>query len=341
LSKLRVGVIGCGEIATSRHLTAWRKVHQASVVAITDIDGEKAKEIAKSFHVCNWYTDYQKMIRSEALDIVDICTPTKFHKEQAIYACNHGIHVITEKPMASSKNACEEMISAFQSAKLKLTVCHTMLFYPAVLKVRKMIEDGNIGKVKMVKTTTPYCKVQPWLASQGGVLWEYGIHRVYLTLYLLSGDVEKVETKIYEPENPQDNFEIIIYTTTGIGSVHILKAIGNEEVSIYGSKKKIVFPSLPFNTSIIDKCRYADWKEVYLSSVLGSVKTLGGLTLRGIDYLLRGSSIVPHTTLIRLFADSVNGNSVVPILPEDGKRAVGILEIAEAEINAAAANAVT
>lgn len=332
MNTLSVGVVGCGQIAIERHLPVWRKIKGARVVAVTDKDKNRARVVAMKFHVPKWYTDYREMIETEGLDIVDVCTPTKYHKEHAIYACQRGKHVITEKPMALTSKDCQEMIEAFQGTTLKFTVCHTMIYYPAVRKVRGLIDKGDVGDVQMLRIVTPYCEAQPWVLSQGGVLWEYGIHRVYLLLYLMDGHVEKVEARTYNSRNPQENMEIIIYTTRGVGIIHILKGVGNEEFSIYGRKKKITFPSLPFNTVLTDRCHYGDWKDVYRSSVSASMKALWGMTFRGLNYLLRGTAILPHYNLIRSFIDSINGKGEVPVSPEEGKRAVQILEEVQAQI---------
>lgn len=332
MNTLRVGVVGCGQIAIDRHLPVWRKVKRAKVVAVTDIDKNRASMVAMKFRVPRWYTDYSEMVQTEDLDIVDVCTPTKYHKEQAIYACQRGKHVIVEKPMALTSKDCQEMIDAFQETILKLTVCHTMIYYPAVRRARGLIDKGDIGDVQMLQIVTPYCEAQPWVFSQGGILWEYGIHRVYLLLYLMGSDVKKVEARTYNSRNPQENMEIIIHTTKGVGIIHILKGMGNEEFSIYGTKKKITFPSLPFNTLLADQCHYGEWKSVYKSSVLANMKAAWGMTIRGFDYLLRRIAILPHYNLINSFIDSINEKREPPVLPEEGKRAVGILEEVQAQI---------
>ena len=93
---LRAGVVGVGFIGAV-HIEQLRRLGNVEVVAITDFDGVEEK--AKSLFVPGAYSDYKAMIDNERLDCVHICTPNNTHFEIAMYAMEHGVNVVCEKPM--------------------------------------------------------------------------------------------------------------------------------------------------------------------------------------------------------------------------------------------------
>ena len=98
MNKLRAGIIGAGTIF-AMHAYPVASDEHADLVAICDIKEERAKEKAEEFN-CDFYTDYKIMIEEANLDVVHICLPHYLHAEVAIYALEHGVNVLTEKPMA-------------------------------------------------------------------------------------------------------------------------------------------------------------------------------------------------------------------------------------------------
>ena len=97
MDKLRVGVIGCGRISV-RHLLPLTKIEEVELVACCDIKPERADEAAKTYGIKAYYS-YEDMIAQEKLDAVHLCLPHYLHSKVAIYAFEHGINVLTEKPM--------------------------------------------------------------------------------------------------------------------------------------------------------------------------------------------------------------------------------------------------
>jgi len=97
--------------------------------------------------------------------------------------------------MAYTIDECKEMIRVAQKNNVKLTVCHTFRCYPAVRKVKELIEKGLLGGSLSFHYIMPYWELQPWISESGGPLWEVGVHAIYLALYLM-GDAKKVEVYV-------------------------------------------------------------------------------------------------------------------------------------------------
>ncbi|MEM1569323.1 MAG: Gfo/Idh/MocA family oxidoreductase, partial [Candidatus Bathyarchaeia archaeon] len=99
MDKIKVGIIGCGGIASSTHVPNYLKLPDVSVVACADIDVSRARDFAKKFNIPAFYGDYRDMLDKESLDAVSVCTPNVAHKEPSIAAMKAGAHVLVEKPM--------------------------------------------------------------------------------------------------------------------------------------------------------------------------------------------------------------------------------------------------
>ena len=100
--KVKFALIGCGRISVN-HIDALKKTPYASIVAVCDIDEEKAKAAASSAGIENWYTDAEEMLNSEKIDVCCILTPSGMHCECACLVAKHGVNVLCEKPLDITK----------------------------------------------------------------------------------------------------------------------------------------------------------------------------------------------------------------------------------------------
>ena len=107
---LKVGLIGCGSAAVSSwgHIPALKRIKQAELVAVCDRDEKLAKKTAEAFHINKYYSDLSDMLKSERMDMVDVCTPPRTHAEMSVMSMNAGRHVLVEKPMALSLTEAED-----------------------------------------------------------------------------------------------------------------------------------------------------------------------------------------------------------------------------------------
>src|SRR5690625_3226571 len=108
MSKLKVGIIGCGRIFPMHALPVENR-EDLELVAVCDNKEDRAKAAAER-HNCTYYTDYQKMFEEEELDAIHICLPHHLHAPVTIEAANRKIHVLTEKPMSITLEDAKEMI---------------------------------------------------------------------------------------------------------------------------------------------------------------------------------------------------------------------------------------
>ena len=111
MRKLHVAIIGCGSIAKSRHIPEYMANSNTEIVAFCDVQLERAEKLT-SIYKGKAYSSYKEMLHNEKPDIVSICTPLGTHAEIAIDCANKGVHVLCEKPIATSETEALAMIEA-------------------------------------------------------------------------------------------------------------------------------------------------------------------------------------------------------------------------------------
>ena len=114
---------------------------------------------ALGFPLLTIAADYREILRDPAIDAVHICTPNAQHFSMAKEALQAGKHVICEKPLATSVEEGEELVSLAERQGLRNCVCHNLRYYPMVQQMRRMREDGDLGEILVVQGTY----FQDWL----------------------------------------------------------------------------------------------------------------------------------------------------------------------------------
>ncbi|MEM4289718.1 MAG: Gfo/Idh/MocA family oxidoreductase [Nitrososphaerota archaeon] len=191
LREIRVGIIGCGGIAQNAHIPGYQRLENVKVVACCDIVESVAKTAAEKFSIPHYYTDYEKMLKSERLDAVSVCTPNSLHKEPTIMALERGAHVLVEKPIAANAEDGAAMVRAARKAGRILIVGFQERFNPYGMVIRKFVEGGDLGWIYYNRAV--YLRrrgVPTWGVfldrelQGGGALIDIGVHALDLAMYL-------------------------------------------------------------------------------------------------------------------------------------------------------------
>ena len=145
-------VIGCGQRGTNYSNYAKEFPKNFQIVAVSDPVKLKRNRVAKLANLTNSdyiVDDWRKLAQMEKLaDCAIICTQDQMHKEPAITLANKGYHLLLEKPMSVLEKECEEIAEACEKNGVILAVCHVLRYFPPVLKMREIIDQGLIGKKK-------------------------------------------------------------------------------------------------------------------------------------------------------------------------------------------------
>ncbi len=141
---LEIGLIGAGSVA-KHHIDAWLKRDTAQIVAVADTDPKRATKAAAILGIERWTTDYHELLGWEDIDAVDICTTESTHGSIASKAAAAGKHVLVEKPIATTLEDADRIISAARGTDVQLMVGHTLHFYERSVSAKAAIDSGEIG----------------------------------------------------------------------------------------------------------------------------------------------------------------------------------------------------
>ena len=144
MEKVKTGLVGCGKVG-HLHANALSTLETSDFIAVCDSDVDRATEFADQYGV-RAFSSMDEMLAAVHLDSVDICTPHPFHRVPAIKAAEAGVHVLVEKPLASSLEDCDAMLSAADKHGVQIgTMCQRRFYRPSQ-RVRKAIDEGRIGR---------------------------------------------------------------------------------------------------------------------------------------------------------------------------------------------------
>jgi UDP-N-acetyl-2-amino-2-deoxyglucuronate dehydrogenase len=198
--KLRTALVGCGKVGQT-HAQALSSLPESEFVAVCDVDFERAQAFATRFGG-RPFDDIRRMLGESRLDVLCIATPHPLHAEPAIAAASAGVHVLVEKPLASSLADCDAMLASASEGKIKLGVISQRRWYEPVRRMKDAIDAGKIGRpvlgtFAMYSWRDPaYYRSDPWRGrwdtEGGGVLVNQSPHMLDLLLWLMDDDVAEL-----------------------------------------------------------------------------------------------------------------------------------------------------
>jgi len=189
--KLGVAVIGTGFWGRN-HARVYRELAETELLAICDVDAERAKSVAKQFGV-KPYTNAARMLRNEDIEAVSVCTWSTSLAKEAIRAAEAGKHVLVEKPMAADVKQAEKLVETVERKGVYLTVGFLMRFIPGLRHIKKAIETKEIGE--LVCATAKRVSQWPERIGDVGVVKDTAIHDIDVILYLFNEDPVAVYAK--------------------------------------------------------------------------------------------------------------------------------------------------
>ena len=151
--KLKIGIIGTGWIAES-HILSYKKMPDVEIVAAADLIPGKAEAFMKKFGVegVRFYPSHKELIDNEELDGVSICTYNTAHKEPTIYALEHGVNVLLEKPFTVTLDEAIEVCRAEKKSGKILTIGFQPRNDANMKMIKRIVESGALGKIYYIQT---------------------------------------------------------------------------------------------------------------------------------------------------------------------------------------------
>lgn len=243
---IRLGIIGTGNMANN-HAMNFQAIHGVKLTACCDVAGERAQTFADKYGIPKVYTDYREMLATEKLDAVANVTPDVMHAKVALAIIAHGLHIMSEKPIATSLADARAMAKAADKAGIMNMVNYSYRNSSALQKAAEVIRQGKIGRVIHVESSY----LQGWLTPGGwknkpsamwrlstahgsaGDLGDLGCH-IYDMTALLCGDIAEINCRLQTFDkgvegntlgeyvlDANDSFvSTVTFANGGLGTIH-------------------------------------------------------------------------------------------------------------------------
>jgi len=195
VGKLRVGIIGCGGIANTKHFPALiKQKHRIELIGFCDVELERAQTAKDKFgdQGAAVYTDYRQLLKDETIGAVYVLTPNVSHAELSVASLEAGKHVMCEKPMAPNTADARAMLEAQRRTGKKLTIAYQNRFRTDSQILYKACRAGDLGDIYFAKAHAlrrrgvPTWGVFPDKSKQGGgPLIDLATHALDLALWMM------------------------------------------------------------------------------------------------------------------------------------------------------------
>jgi UDP-N-acetyl-2-amino-2-deoxyglucuronate dehydrogenase len=306
VTPLRFVLMGCSKVA-GKHAVALRRISDASLVGVCDINAERAESFGREYGVPH-FTDKARLFESVPCEAVIISTPSGDHAARVLDVVQYGKHIIVEKPMALRLEDADAVIRACDEAGVKLFVVKQNRYNRPIQAMRKALEEGRFGKLVLGSVRVFWCRPQgyyaeaPWRgtwALDGGVLTNQASHHIDMLEWFM-GDVESVSamcaTRLAKIETEDVGVATlrfkngalgVIEATTATrpkdleGSITILGEKGTVQVGGFAMDKLVTWSfaePCPEDAQLLqthsENPKEFAWNhEAYLRGVIGSIRT--------------------------------------------------------------------
>lgn len=330
--KLRIGLIGAGGISET-HCQGWSKLADCELVAITDVNPQAAQKRAQDFKIPSVEPSVKTLVARKDIDVVDVVVPNFFHKDFSIAAMNAGKHVLCEKPLALTRKEVLAMMAASEKTGKKLMAAQHMRFQQETEAMKAYITSNPLGDVYYGRAWYNRRRQLPCRPgfmymknSGGGCCIDVGVHVLDTALHLMN-NFEPVSvtgvslTKLARRADAwsewgtidKENLDVEDFAAGFIrfanGAALSLecsfmlnqKSKYTSRIDLFGSEAGIAWPECEVYSTSASKC-FVDAKIEFLPGE------------------------APHHKVIRAFAESVMGDTEVPVPPSQSLAVISILE---------------
>jgi len=191
MKKLGVAVIGTGFWGRN-HARVFKELEETELLAVCDINAERAKNVAKQFGV-RAYTSMGKLLKRKDVEAVSICVWSLNLAKETLKALKAGKHVLVEKPMATNVKQAEKLLETAEEEGLHLSVGFLMRFIPGIQHMKNAVEDKTIGN--LVCATAKRVSEWPERIGDVGVVKDTAIHDIDIIRYLFGEEPIAVYAK--------------------------------------------------------------------------------------------------------------------------------------------------
>jgi UDP-N-acetyl-2-amino-2-deoxyglucuronate dehydrogenase len=255
---INVAILGAGAIADT-HIQAFQQFPElCRIAALVDLYPEKANEKAARYGLdAEIYTDASQLAARGGIDLVSICLPPFAHAEAAVTMLEAGVHVLTEKPMATSLEECDRMIAAADSSGRLLSVVAQNRYLTPMLKLKQVLASGIAGRIVHAQVESYWWRGLnyyslwwrgTWEKEGGGCTMNHAVHHIDLFQWMMGmpTSLQAVVTNLAHNNSEVEDFStaVLFYPDGAVGQVTAsLVHHGEEQQMVFqGERARISVP---------------------------------------------------------------------------------------------------
>lgn len=242
---IRVGLVGCGNWGRN-YIRNFEHLDDVEMYACCDAEKDNLRRAARIYHEIKTCTQADDLINDSAIDALVLATPPNTHFELARRALESGKHVLVEKPLALTAEESRSLITLAKEKGKILMVGHILEYNPATLKLKQLIDAGDLGRVNylyLIRTNLGRFR------DDVNVLWDLAPHDISILLFLLGKMPKRVSArgKSYVLSGLEDiTFLLLEFDDNVLASLHVswLDPVKIRRVTVIGDQKMAVFDDL-------------------------------------------------------------------------------------------------
>jgi glucose-fructose oxidoreductase len=269
--KVRWGIVGLGQIAYDKFLPGLLLVEGAECVAFADTSVERRELFASVVPSAKLFGSLDELLASQSIDVLYISLPTGLHREAVLAAAKAGVHILCEKPLATSFEDAEAMTKACKEANVRLMTAYMSRFGDVYTEALRIIRGGEIGKIVFAEAHFAYDARQAYpLGSAGAWRWtdqvgggpmlDIGIYLLFALREMLGSNIfpqawhrsEALESTLIDSSDPldllytqPDTHTALFQAYTGTPGILVAAFTHNEvRITLFGTDGKITLTDL-------------------------------------------------------------------------------------------------
>ncbi|MEO3997129.1 Gfo/Idh/MocA family oxidoreductase [Mesorhizobium sp. CAU 1732] len=258
----RWGILSTAKIAREQLIPAIQESDNGVLSAIASRDGAKASALAERFGAPHAFGSYEDMLASHVIDAVYIPLPTSQHVEWAVKAADAGKHVLVEKPLALHADQIAPVIAARDRNKVIVSEAFMVTYHPQWAKVRDLIADGAIGRLRYVQGAFSYYNVDPQNMRNrpelgGGALPDIGVYPAVTTRFATGAEPRRVQATVERDKTFGTDIHSSIRADFGSFelSFYLSTQLAARQMMVFHGDKGFIEVASPFNAGLYDDHR--------------------------------------------------------------------------------------
>ena len=251
---LRFGILSTAKIGKDAVVPAIQDAENCVVTAVASRDLAKARAMADRFSVPHAFGSYEEMLASDVIDAVYIPLPTSQHVEWSIKAADAGKHVLSEKPIALKAEEIETLIAARDRNTVLISEAFMVTYAPVWLKVRELLADGAIGRLRHVQGAFTYfnrdaANMRNIPELGGGALPDIGVYPTIPTRFVTGKEPLRIQAVTErDPDFGTDIYSSVKADFGGFEmSFYIAPQMANRQSMVFHGTEGFIEVKSPFN----------------------------------------------------------------------------------------------